>query len=250
MSNLRNGPKPRPTGPAASDPSSRPKLWVEGSQQPKFELRAWGRVSLTMTRRRLAPAMTAGAGWTDAFAQRILRGELRPNLAWTGRAQRFIPSHQAVGAAVLGCAHMLSAAREIVQPTPPPAEAVAYPNLIRPDFSEGPRATRRRLAETAPASSPADPATQPPPPDQSTLRTIRAVIGTPDAPADALPSQQESPEPLPPRLTQRARSAVSGLIWRAGAVTLAWGLTALIFPIGGIHAALFHLNGGDLRDWT
>ena len=274
MPSPHRGPNSRPTGPNEADPTARPQIWVEGRQQPRFNLRAWAAVSLTMTRRKLAPDMSAGVARIDGFGQTILSGALRPNLAWAGRAEKLIPSHQNVGHWVTAAARLLAAAREIVLPSPQPAEPIAYPNLIRPNFTAGParpvRPLRPQSARPAAFAAMPEPpdatgrlpvSLRHPQPDEPTLRAIRSLIDDTEptgparpakfhAPDNAAKPGFERPEPAAPARLHRARAAVAGLIWRAAAHVLAWGLTALIFPVGGINAVLFHLDGGDLHDWS
>jgi hypothetical protein len=262
MSNPDQGPAPRSSGPSEADSLSRPQIWVEGRQQPRFDFRAWAGVSLTMTRRKLGPAMSAAAARIDGFGQSVLRGEHVPNLAWAGRAQRLIPSHESVGGLVTGAAQLLAEAREVVLPAPKPAEPIAYPNLIRPNFAGRPA----RWPLPQPVAMAGEPETIAPPPplqaqgEESTLRAIRSVIVEPGAttapavaprlPKEASLPELARPEPAARTVAQKARDRSSALLRRTAALVLAWGLTALVFPLGGVKAALFHLDGGDLRDWS
>ena len=252
----QRGPKSPASGPAGPDQEVRPKIWVEGRQQPKFAFAPWARVSLTITRRNLGPLMDGGAARTLRFGQSVLHGERRPDLSWMGRAAKVVPSHQSVGAFVTGSAHLLTAAREIVLPAPVPENPIAYSNLIRPDFAQHhdapARLPRPRLADI-PAIKPA-----PAQADETTLRSIRALIADTDG-ATAKPSRRakdaalpklQPQEPAPPGPLKRLGQATTGLIWHGTVATLAWGLTVLCLPYGGVKAALFHFDGGDLRDWT
>jgi hypothetical protein len=245
MANPNRGPNSRATGPDDADPMARPQIWVEGRQQPRFNFRAWAGVSLTMTRRRLAPALSAGAARVEAYGRSVLRGERIPNLAWTGRAQKFIPSHESVGGFIAATGRFLADAREVVLPLPKPAEPIAYPNLIRPDFSSRPH---RQAFAAAPEQPPA--ATEP------ALSAIRSLIDDAGDDAPARPARESvlpelaRPEPAPPTATEQIGGVLGKLAWGAGAHVFAWGLTALAFPLGGFHATLFHLEGGDLRDWS
>ena len=252
----QHGPKSRPPGPSGPDQEIRPKIWVEGRQQPKFNLGAWARVSLTITRRNLGPLMDAGAARTHRFGQSVLQGERRPDLAWLGRAAKAVPSHQSVGALVTGAAQLLADGREIVLPAPVPEDPIAYPHLIRPDFaqhSDAPaRVPRPRLADVPPRQPAAAPG------DEPTLGRIRALITETGgstvrsgrrATDAALPELQPQ-QPAPPGPLQRLHHATAALIWRGAAAALAWGLTVLCLPYGGVKAALFHFDGGDLRDFT
>ncbi len=247
------GPDSRPPGPSGTDPQARPKIWVEGRQQPKFDIRAWARVSLSLSRRNLGPRMDAAAARIQRFGQSVLDGNHRPDLNWIGRAQKAVPSHQSVGAAVTGAARLLAEAREIVLPADIPEEPIAYPNLIRADFAPrrpGPvRISRPRLAALATPPSVKG--------DEPALRAIRALINEGAAgqtlrassPKTAGPGPEPQP-PVAPGLAQRLRRAALGLIWRGAVVSLAWFLTGLCLPYGCVKAALVHLDGGDLRDWT
>ncbi len=249
---LHRGPKPRPPGLSGSTPEPRPKIWVEGRQQPRFDLRAWARVSLTITRRNLAPMLDDGAASTLRYGQSVLAGERRPDLGWMGRGAALVPSHQSVGNGLAAASRLLSDAREKVLPSPLPDDPIAYPNLIRPDFAQSlvppgvapVRLPRPRLADRSDKLAA--------PGDEPTLRSIRALItetaGTarPDRrSADAPALQPPSPGPL-----QRLRRAIAGQIWRTAVAVLALGLTGLCLPYGCVKAAFFHFDGGDLRDWT
>lgn len=196
---------------SASPDPSRPKIWVEGRQQPPFDPRAWARVSLLLTRRALAPVLSRAATATDAFGQRVRSGALRPNLAWLGRAARFVPSHLTVGSLIIGTAALIATARETVDPTP--VAAPAYPNLIRPDFA--PRTALPRLGD----------------PVEPTLARVRALF-------DA------APDPL----TVDETAKTPGLLHHAAAASLGWSLILLALPFGAFQATLTHLTGTDLRD--
>lgn len=111
----------------------RTPIWVAGSQQPKFNLRAWGFVGQALTRRWLGPRLDWTAGSLSGLGGRITAGHYRLKTGWMGKANCIVPSHQAVGSVVTGAGNRVADARGILLPRPTPPEPVAHPNLIRPD---------------------------------------------------------------------------------------------------------------------
>ncbi|MEO6298824.1 MAG: hypothetical protein ABIV25_08650 [Paracoccaceae bacterium] len=267
MTSPIHDPKNRELLGRGANPSTRPRIWVEGQQQPKFDLRAWTKVSMAITCRTLGPGMAKTATGIDHYGQSVLRGDRVPNLAWAGRAGKFIPSHQLTGAVITGSAQLLADAKQVVLPEPLDDEPIAYPNLIRPSFAATPEQPSRPQRSPALDVAFVAAATMPPGSDTSahaladepTLRAIRSLIGETDAAASERPARPPKHTTLPPlavpippepTLLQTIQSAGKRLIWGCSVQMLAWTLVGLAFPIGAVKATVFHLNGGDLREWT
>ena len=240
----------------------RPKIWVEGRQRPRFDARAFATTSFGMAKRDLDPAMLEAAQRLDHLGQQVLRGKRRVNVAWAGRAARFLPSHQRVGGWVLALASLFRDARSLMLPPAAPPEALAYPDLAR--------RTERPLPGVAP-DGPAVPSGGPThavsarrvqarrPETEPTLHAIRSAIS--DAPHDAgldAPGGPSRPSRIPLNVVAArdlaAAPAPPGRLNRltrvvARRITLAV-LLVFAIPAGAVKALLFHLDGGDLADWS
>lgn len=263
----------RPTArPERSADRDRPSLWVEGSQQPRLDLRAFGRVSLILSRQTARPVLAWLSALTDGGAQRMAANGLGPRLVGLGRLGRALPPRDRVAAGLQGLARLLMSAADVAVP-PPPAVPLTYPDLLEPapqTMARRPRRAAPRLDEPAVA----EPAPAPPPPDRPagtedfdapTLAAIRAMIdemreATPVAPQrpSAAPAEPPTgrvllthgvpltpPEPRAPGLGERAAAQALHLT----AVALAWGVTLVSWPVGAVKAVLIHLDGEDLRTW-
>lgn len=238
---------PRPSSaPHATDPE-RPPIWVDGSQAPKFDIRAWAVVGHGMARRWLVPHLGTASTALTVAGFRIAGAGYRINLGWMGRAERAVPSRQAVGAAVAALALRLAEAREILAPSPPPPQPLAYPNLIRtPDI-------QLTVGNTSPAPPAADlPQAKPEP----TLDAIRAVLRS--LPQDDTPLIQPARQsislagaiqPKAPAQSKAKPGALRPILALACAHAIAWSSLTLSLPVGLVQALMFHLNGGDLADW-
>ena len=200
---------------------AQPKIWIDDKQGPRFDLRAFLTVSTAITCRDLGPAVSASAASVQRFGQKLTERSYKVRLGWLGKAARLVPRQETIGAAVTGFGHVLHAASALILPQPDP-EPDAYPNLIRPDVAKKP-------------DHPAYPHRRS---DESTLRSIRAIITAPEPPAPV-------PEPRPQR-----RPVAKMALQSVTARMLSWLLTAAAFPIGATKALQYHLNGGDLRDWN
>lgn len=202
----------------ADDEPARPPIWATGRQRPRFDFGAFAGVALAMARRDLAPAMEDAARRLRAFGTKVEAGDIRVTGLW---AKRILPPHQPVGRAILGLAAALGDGRLLIAPQ---VEPVTYPNLIRPEFGLKPAAPKR------PQAAPSEP----------TLHAIRSALGT-KTHDFALEEPRFAPlaAPSPPQ----------GL-WRA----VCGALLALMMPFalagGAARAVQYHLNGGDLRDWS
>jgi len=268
--------RPATVSQAARPSRALPELWVEGSQKPRFDLRAFGSVSLALARAAASPALIWSAGMTEAGAARIARNRIGPRLAAMGRVGRALPAREGVSSGFVALAALLSAAADIAVP-PPPAPEPEQPDLFR---SALPVHIPRRPQPRLPDPVPSDPvvmeirddlAAKSPDPDTDapTLAAIRAMIADlrqtdPASPrridaraAEPVPPQTRSSllistvpltpqEPRPLTLLDRAKTQ----LFHASAVVLGWTVTVLALPVGATRAAIAHLNGENLRDWA
>ena len=222
-----------------TNPVPRPQIWVDGHQRPRFNVRAFAAVSLAIARRDLAPEIADAVLRLDQFGHSVARGERRFPVAWAGRAARVVPGHQRVGGWILGLAALFQGAHDLLSPIPEPA--LAYPNL-----GPTPHPPKAPLAKIA-AIVPRHPRSEP------TLHAIRSAIqASPhDFGHETPPPRQtvRAPGPDPVAavpLTRRAKAAMGALACRV----LLGVLVAFALPAGMLRALLFHLNGGDLVDWS
>ena len=259
-------------------PPGRTPIWAAGSQQPKFDLRAWGFVAQAVSRRWLDPRLDRMAAALASGGGQVASGRFRVNVAWLGRASRWVPTCGSVGKCIAASGARVSEARAILQPRLPAAEPIAYPNLIRPQLTRpdsgqpepmrpeltrpaltrpcptGPDLTRPDLTRPAPVQPTlARPPSAQPAPVQPTPAHPPPVQPTPAQPPAAEPTLTR-PTPAPP-LDMTAKAATPSpsrlrrLMSRAAAHGIAWGALALTLPVGLVQATLYHLNGGDLADW-
>ncbi len=220
----------------------RPKIWAEGSQKPKFNLRAFAVASLHLTRDGIAPLISDTSAATDRLATRVETGVWRIPTARLGRAERIVPSHQTVARWIAGTAGLIAVAGRTAAPesqrrrdrfarTAPPMPANPSPEPIAP-------------VNDAPASpdAPTPPVTLAEPQDDTTLAAIRSALET--NPIQPGPTA----EPHAARSAATAEpSRLAGLVTDAGGALLGWGLTVIALPYGMLRATLAHLNGEDLR---
>jgi hypothetical protein len=214
----------------------RPRIWVDGRQRPRFDLGAFARTSLGMAKRDLAPEMAEATQRLTRFGQQVRLGEVRLTVVWAGRAARLIPSHARVGGWLLALSALIGGAHDLLVPPAPPDEALAYPDLAR---------TMPAPAPMAPAAAKAS--------LEPTLHAIRSAISQtphaePDARAPSTPTDSlaQSDSPAPSTLARRAKAAV----WALACQATLWLMLAFALPAGAIKAMLFHLDGGDLADWS
>ena len=227
--------------------AARPKIWVDGQQRPRFDLRAYAAVSLGMAKRALAPEMQEAEGRLRAFGWQMSLGKLRPDLAWAGRWQRLVPSHHRVGAWVLFLARLFAEASTRLN-----LPLVAPSDLSHPDVFRG----SDKVTPIRPPPAAAVPA--PKPAEEPMLQAIRSAINrTPRdsghvrlfSGADLPFAELAPPEPAAPaesRLATRLRQ----MAWGAASWTWLAVLIAFALPAGAIRALMFHLDGGDLADWS
>ena len=209
---------------------SRPPIWVEGRQRPRFDLTAFLHVATALARRDLVPAMDDASARLAVLGRRVQGGELRLTLP---RALRLLPPHQRVGAAILGLHGLFGTARQMIVARAPADPPVAYPGLVR--------------RPSAPVLVVSEPAHETRSHVEPTLHAIRTAIHSlPHEPtqAAALPRPVDMVRPV--IATTGARAHLRG-----GAAAGLLGLLMLFaWPGGAVRALIYHLNGGDLRDWS
>jgi len=269
----------RPLRPAdrPAKPSGRPDLWAEGSQKPRFDLLAFARVSLILSRRTARPVLLAVSQFAAGRGGWMADNRLGPRLAASlGQVGRAFPSRDRLAAGLTGIASLAAAAADVAVPPPPVIEKPAYPDLMRGAESlPVPMIRRPRRSELLPPPAAApDPKPAPPPTpapataddfDGPTLAAIRAMIDemrTPPAvvaaaaPPPAPPPTGRAllthavpltpPEPRDPTLGE----ALAGHAFSFGAACVGWGTCALVLPVAMVKATLLHLDGEDLRLWS
>lgn len=229
----------------AAPSTERPKIWVEGRQRPKFDIKAYGRATFGMAKRDLAPEILDAEGRLRRLGTRVHGGEARLDVARFGRLAQFVPSHQAVGGWILGLADVFAGSHAILVPPAAAEPVVAHPDLVRA------RVSHEKLRLRSVENRPAPPATEEP-----TLDAIRSAIGS--APHEVHLERPRSWPPLRPAdpaadegnvkdgLTARLRKFGLSVAGR----TLLGLLMAFAIPGGAVRAMLFHLDGGDLADWS
>lgn len=227
---------------AATTPrAERPKIWIEGRQGPRFDLRAYGATSFAMAKRDLVPAMVEAEARLWALGQRLTRDNPRAFPVWASGLQRAVPSRQRVSGWANGLARLFSDSRARVVPAGIADLELAYPDLIR--GSRKPAPTRPPAAALKPAGEP-------------TLHAIRSAISQTahDAGLDA-PGHGCATAQAPRAVSGKANpgaglvAKVKQVLWGAACRTLLGILLAFAIPGGAIKALVFHLNGGDLSDW-
>ena len=245
---------------ALSDPppsAERPKIWIDGRQRRRFNLRAYAATSLGMARRDLPPEILDAEGRLRRFGDRLATGEFRPGLAWTGRLQRAVPSPQRVGGWLLGLADLLGGARVLLGPEADKDVEPAYPNLVRGRVGPvlvgpepvGPEPVGPEPGADIPAAQGAKSAGEP------TLQAIRSAIRTArrDRGPDAGESGPVACVVARPAGPVRASGLVAFLrrsLWAASCRVVLLILMAFAVPGAAVKALLYHLNGGDLADWS
>lgn len=225
---------------------AKPRIWASGGQRPPFDLRAFGRASLHLTREGMAPLLAWAARAGRKAAIGVKSGKGRIPAGKLGKAERFVPSHLRVAAWIknLGAtlAHASATADPDVKrgnalvaeiephlwadsdPAPPPAPATADLDAVAPVV----------LAEpTTPADDP--------------LASIRGDLGGDAAPTKARkaasrPQVADAPSapPAPPGPVAAGAIQVSGYL-------IGWAVTILALPYGLARALWAFAKGQDLR---
>jgi hypothetical protein len=221
----------------APQEAQRPKIWVEGRQRPNFDLKAYAVTAFGMAKRGLIPEMLDAEERLTRLGLRVAKGEVRFDLTWAGRLQRLVPSHQAVGRLVTGLAELFAGARLLLA-----QESAAPVSAASP---------RMPVAADIPQQRPSAVALEP------TLHAIRSAIST--APHYAGLDQIGAPNVRAAMERPVVRKEDTGtglsarlkhLVWLAACKSLLGILLVFAAPAGAIKAMMFHLDGGDLGDWS
>ena len=133
------------TCPDQSTQTLRPEIWAEGRQSPTFDLRAFGRVALGLTRRTVGPKLVTASEPVLRLALRVADGAFAPHVARLGRAGGYLPSRGAAAVGLRGICGLLISAGHIILPVPDDAR-LAYPELLRP----APKAPRGPVSPPVP----------------------------------------------------------------------------------------------------
>jgi hypothetical protein len=235
---LRRTP-PRPPAP----PGERPKIWAEGSQRPRFDLRAFGRASLHLAREGAAPLLAWAARMGRRVAVNVKNGAGRIPAAKLGRFAWLVPSHLRVAQWIKTFAAVLAHASASADPEVKRGNALVAeiePHLWPLD-APGPEAAPAPLPEPEP--EPVVPA-EPVPPADDPLAAIRDDLD--DKPA----AKRRVPAPVPPQGPALPPSPPGPMGVMAVQITgyvLGWGAAILALPYGLARALWLHLKGVDLR---
>ena len=207
--------------------------------------RAFAGTSLAIAKRDLAPEVLDAETRLRGFGRRIGDGEVAPNLRWTGRLERFLPSHQRVGGWVLGLAGVFAGARARLQGNATEGEELAYPDLIR------------RQMDAVPVShGSANTGLRPLENEGPTLLAIRSAIGpaAQDAALDRHGVKVRAMPVLAPVDETTGPGGLVGLLKQSLWSALCWAwlgvMLGFAIPGGAIKALLYHLDGGDLAGWS
>ena len=218
--------------------AERPEIWVDGRQRSRFDFRAYAATSLGMAKRDLRPEMKDAEVRLTALGERILRGEMRVNAAWLRWAQPALPSHQKVGSSVLGLARTFADASRVLSPEVAGDDEMAHSDVYR---KLGAATKAAKPVHTRPKDATAPEAIRK---MKRSIPNTRALeLGLPEI-APQIGEGDE--EPARSWLNDRMRRA-----FQFGAARmLLWIMVAFALPLGAIKALMFHLNGGDLADWS
>ncbi|MDM7930433.1 hypothetical protein [Tabrizicola sp.] len=221
----------------------KPKIWISGGQRPPFDLRAFGRASLHLTRSAVAPLLAWMAGGLRQAAVNIAAGSGRIPEARLGRAARFVPSHRRVAAWVQNLAATLAHASATADPDVKRGNTLVtrIEPYLWPEGVETPDRGSPIQAASETGTPPANPApvvlAQPMQPGDDPLRGIRDDLedgksATAGPPVDA--------PPAPPGPVATTAIQVSGYLF-------GWAAILIALPFGLGHAGWKHIKGEDLR---
>ena len=203
----------------AAQAPARPPIWAEGRQRPKFDLLAFASVATAMARLDLVPAIDDASTRLSGLGNRVASGELRVTGQW---AKRILPSHQQVGAGILALHRSFVVARTLILVPESPAQA--YPTLKPRVMDSPPPAPHAAVQKVEP-----------------TLHAIRSAIAAPPHDFAQERGQTQLTAALPAKPNLASAILARGLL--AILMLFAW-------PGGAVRAMLYHLDGGDLRDWA
>ena len=223
------------------DTGGRPPIWVDGRQRPAFNVPAFARASCAMALRNLLPVIDDATARLAISGQRFQQRGSEPSMHLTGQIPLF---YQLVGASSLALGRLFSATRALIAPPQVPPATVADATLgPRPVPTPAPAKQARPIRPVA--------TTEP------ILHAIRSAIAatghdfadeiSPDGNATRKTAQAAlvSVE-LAPRLDPDAPT--SNVVW-LGSRALLVAMLPFALPVGAVQAMMYHLDGGDLRDW-
>lgn len=261
---------------------TRPEIWADGGQRPKFDVRAFAEVGLALTRKGLAPLLKRSSEATARFGARVADGFLCIPEERLGRTGQYLPSHRRVARWISGSADILRQAARTAQPpvTDDGAAISSYDDVLavqraatdvmprRPDGTapDGGASQASVTADTAPqadqlpmegplfAADSVGPAEEPVE-DGDALRAIRSVLAeeeamgpVPDSTAKSAVKKSAKPKKSAPRPERTGPTWFGTLFTALTGRVLGWALTGLALPYGLTKAGLAHLNGADLRE--
>lgn len=213
--------------------ASRPAIWAEGSQSPRFDLRSFAEASLHIARDGLSGLFLRCGSSARGLGADVAAGRWRIPAHRLGRSGRYLPSSAQTAAALGAGAEVLEeAARLVMRPQDPAPDAaltaVLRPSPARPLGAHDGRGSR--------PSQPGDGAE-----DLSRIRALLHAAGD----SQETTTTAAAAEIAPP-VTFKRRSVQLGT--QAAAVLLGGWLLVLSLPYGMIRAGISHLSGRDLRD--
>ena len=202
---------------------TRPRIWVQGSQNPPFDIRAFALASVVYARDSLSGLLGRCSASARGFGADVAAGRWRVPENRLGRSGRFLPSVDHAAATIRGGAEVLARAARVVGHG---AEETAEPPAV--------------FAAPKPAPGPRNVQIQP---EDGDLAAIRALMRErpecPDARTEA-PTADETA--LPAGHGRITEGLATGIAWLLGHALLAMSL-----PVGAILAAVAHMKGEDLR---
>lgn len=196
------------------DTPPRPRLWVDGQQRPRFNLAAFGRVAWVMACRALAPELRDASQRLVPVGHAVAMGQLRLT------PRRFAGQDARLGRSILGLAALFRGAHDLLTPARPDP-TLAYPDIIRSQMPAPPPAQSRA--------------------DEPTLQAIRSAMFF--GPAD-------TPPPVAPPDRATGNNPLRSALWALACRAVLAVLLAFALPLAALRAGWFHLQGGDLADWS
>lgn len=239
---------PRPTEP----PAERPKIWAEGNQRPRFDLRAFGRASLHLARQGAAPVLAWAARTGRRVAVNVKNGAGRIPEDRLGRFARFVPSHLRVAHWIKTWAAILAHASANADPDVGRGNALVAE--IEPHLwpLDGAADIAGPVQDPEPVASSTDPApvvlAEPEPQPEATqpddpLAAIRDELA--DQPAAR--RQRRAPVPTGPVRPPPPTGPMGSMAIQITGYALGWASVALALPYGLLHALWLHIKAVDLR---
>ena len=212
-------------------PPPRPQIWAEGDQRPPFNLRAFGRAGLYLSREGAAPILAWAARRARRLAVDVQNGAGRIPEARLGRVARFVPSHLRVVAWIKNAAAVLAHASATADPDITRGNALVAE--IEPHLWHGPA-----VAEPGPPVAEPEPVVlaEPMQPGDDPLAAIRDDL---EPGTDAGKAALKGP-PAPPGPVTTGAIQVSGYAF-------GWLTSFAALPYGLGRAGWLHIKGVDLR---